>query len=652
MDPQPQFEERSAPKTRDIHRAIVRLIQELEAIDWYHAPIGVVALDAQGHILAWNGAAGEILGVREWEALGTPLVHLFAEFDRAELDRLIARCIATDTRCRPAVFERSGPGGHTQFVEVTATGLRSRTGEPGATVLLQDVTARVSAERARAEAEQRCRNLVQGVDAIVWEADPRTFRFSFVSQHAEDILGYPVPQWLTEPDFWANHLHPDDRGRTLALRRTAADEGRDHELEYRMLAADGREVWVRDRVTVVRGADGEGRQLMGLILDITERKRTEEALARLFKQAADDVRHKDESLAILGHELRTPLGAITNALHVLEHAPGDEGRAARARAIIARQARHLTRLMDELLDVSRIGSGKLTLDPRPVDLNEVVRHSLQSLDERLGERRHDLVFTPDATPVMVHGDPVRLEQVVTNLVENAIKYTPTGGRVTISLRREGRQAVLGVQDTGIGIAAELLPKIFDSFYQVARRAEPDKGGLGLGLTLVRRLVELHGGAVTAHSAGPGQGSEFTVRLPLRPAAGGPRAPEPSMAPAGQRQVLIIEDDADTRQALKNLLELEGYRVEVAEDGPRGLEASRAGAYDAVLIDIALPGLGGYEVAQHLSSRGGRRPYLVALTGYSQPEDRGQAAEAGFDAYMVKPVDPADLSRLLELRLGS
>lgn len=637
-------------RARDVHRAIVRLVQELEAIDWYHAPIGVVALDARGIVLAWNGAAGEILGVREWEVLGSPFLKLFTEAAQPELDRLIALSITTDRRSAPSVFERRAADGQVQFVEVTATGLRGRTGEPGATVLLQDVTARVSAERLRREAERRFRGLVQGVDAIVWEADAATLQFAFASHRAEEILGYPVARWVMEPDFWERHIHPDDRLRAVTARREATTEGRDHTLEYRMLAADGREVWLRDKVTVLCGDDGRATRLLGLMVDITDRKRTEEALARLYRRAEDDVERKEEFLATLAHELRTPLAAITNASQVL--AVDDGAAAARAREVIARQVRHLGRLTHELLDLASAASGKLTLERRSVNLGELVADGVHALADRAAALGHAVHVASGPTPIVVEADPVRLEQIVTNLVDNAIKYTPRGGRIDVTVGGDREHAVLRVRDSGCGIPPEALPRIFDPFYQAPRPPGTGPNGLGLGLTLVRRLVELHGGEITVHSEGPGRGTEFVVRLPRRAPAGATTEGDPGRAASAQRRVLVIDDDADTRDLLSEILGRAGYEPIVAEDGPQGIETCLATRPDAVVIDIALPGLEGYEVARSLRARHRPAPLLIALTGYCRPDEEVRARDAGFDALLVKPVEPERLIALLADALAS
>ena len=500
--------ERSTPRTRDLTRAIVRLIQEFEAIDWYRAPIGVIAVDADGLILAWNKAAETILGVRELDVLATPLVHLFDGKARMDLQRLIAGCVATDSRCEPEIFGRRSPD--IQFVEVTATGLRSRTAEPGATILLQDVTKRVVAERARAEAEQRFRTLVEGLEAIVWEAEPATLRFSFVSKRAEDILGYPVGDWLSDTDFLAAHIHPEDRTRAIAHYHESIAEGRDHEFEYRMLTAEGRHVWLRDQVTVLRDAEGRPTRLFGVMVDISERKRTEEALARLYTRAEENAERKDEFLATLAHELRTPLSAIAAAASAVAHPGASEQKKDDARKIITSQMRHLTSTMEELLQAAGISSATTSLDRRIIDLNEVTESALRVLESHFGGWRHVMSSVPADSPVLVNGDLVRLEQVVRNLVENAVKYTPGGRRITVAVQREGAEGLIRVVDEGIGVPAQVQDRIFEPFYQVSASA----GGLGLGLAVVRRLVELHCGTVSVHSRGEGHGSEFVVRLPL------------------------------------------------------------------------------------------------------------------------------------------
>lgn len=368
-----------------------------------------------------------------------------------------------------------------------------------------------------------------------------------------------------------------------------------------------------------------------------------ERAARTEAEAAN--RAKDEFLAMLGHELRNPLAAITNASQALdEGARADEARR-RLTAIVSRQTQHLSRMVDDLLDVSRASSGKITLSREAVDLRDIAERAVAAFREAGRIARHALEVS--ATSAVVYGDPTRLEQVVWNLLDNALKYTPPGGSVSLTVAGDERAASLAVRDSGVGIAPELLPHIFDLFVQAHRSIDRAEGGLGLGLTLVRRLVELHGGTVIATSDGPGQGSEFIVRLPAL--VGWPAdAPRPADTSAPRpRRVLVVEDNADAREALALLLEGWGHHVEQAGDGLTGLEMARSSPPDVALVDVGLPGIDGYTLAQELrATPEGAAMRLIALTGYSRSSDRERGQEAGFDTYLVKPVDADQLRQVL------
>jgi signal transduction histidine kinase/ActR/RegA family two-component response regulator len=367
----------------------------------------------------------------------------------------------------------------------------------------------------------------------------------------------------------------------------------------------------------------------------------------LLRQKEDNDRRKDEFLAVLGHELRNPLAAIRNAVAVLDHEVEPEVRS-HHRRIIERQSENLARMVDDLLDLSRVTLGKVTLQKRRVDLRELVERAVHELGAAALARRGDLELQIDAEPLEVDGDPVRLEQVIFNLLHNALKYTPAGGVVSVEVReREGR-ACLRVWDTGVGSPAVWLEAIFQPFAQVDFMRQRAQGGLGLGLPLIRHLVELHGGTVIAKSAGVGLGSEFTVSLPLA-ATAETSAPGPVVAPAPvapATRVLVVEDNADGRETLRMLLRILGHQVETAEDGHSGVEKAIAGHPEVALIDIGLPDIDGNEVARRLRQCLGDEPRLVAMTGYGQPEDRARAEAAGFDDFLVKPVDPETLARLL------
>jgi len=364
--------------------------------------------------------------------------------------------------------------------------------------------------------------------------------------------------------------------------------------------------------------------------------------ARAAAEAAN--RAKDEFLALLGHELRNPLGAIMNATRLLDH-PGIAAEdAARARGIIGRQAEHLARLTDDLLDAGRAIMGKIVLELRAVDLSAAVAQALATLRSggRLGQHR----VVEDLQPAWLQADATRLEQIISNLVVNAVKYTPLGGTISLAVRKEGGDAVLRVADNGIGMRGELLSRVFEPFVQGEPGLDRSAGGLGLGLTLVRQLAALHGGSASASSDGPGHGSAFTVRFPAIEPRPQPRRAARTGAAAPGRDILIVEDNADARETLRRLLELQGHRVRVAAEGTSALETLRTAPPEVALVDIGLPGIDGYEIARRVRAGGGPRILLIALTGYGLTEDRRRTAEAGFDLHLVKPVDYEKLNEAL------
>ena len=372
-----------------------------------------------------------------------------------------------------------------------------------------------------------------------------------------------------------------------------------------------------------------------------------EELLRRAQQAraiAEDAnRSKDEFLAMLGHELRNPLGAIANASQLL--ASRDEEMRSHARGVIARQVQHLARMTDDLLDAARAMTGKIVLQRQPLELADAASRALATVraSGRAGNRR----LAQQVTSVWVDADPTRIEQIIGNLLGNALKFTPDAGTIALSVAREGDDAVLRVSDTGIGMSAALASRVFEPFVQGERPLDRSQGGLGIGLTLVRRLAELHGGSADAASDGPGSGSVFTVRLPAIEPPVASRTRPAAAAPARSRDVLIVEDNPDARETLKRMLELEGHRVRVAEDGMAALETVRDAAPEIALIDIGLPRMDGYELARQIRAlHGDKHPYLVAVTGYGLPEDRRRTREAGFDLHLVKPVDSAALAAVL------
>lgn len=389
------------------------------------------------------------------------------------------------------------------------------------------------------------------------------------------------------------------------------------------------------------------RQAEKLSQRTTELTATNRRLVREMEERRDAERKshaKDEFLAMLGHELRNPLSAISSASSLIG-LPGANGETVgRAKQIIQRQSQHLSRIVDDLLDLSRAMSGKILLARKPTDLANLIAGCMETF--RATGRTAGYRFSVDLSPGWVDGDPTRLEQITSNLLDNALKYTPSGGNIDIHLAQEGEDVVLSVRDTGVGIPAELLPQVFDVFVQGAISIDRSQGGLGIGLSLVRRLVELHGGSVSAHSDGSGHGSTFTIRLPRTEPATAQQAPQTTHGDnSGKPSVLLIEDNEDGREMMATMLAAHGFPVDQAADGLQGVAAATAKLPAAALVDIGLPGIDGYEVARRLrkdpATRGIR---LIALTGYGLAEDQRRVLEAGFDQHLVKPVS---MEQLLE-----
>ena len=431
-------------------------------------------------------------------------------------------------------------------------------------------------------------------------------------------------------------VNPSDRDEFKAL--LGAGSGR---RRCSLIGAEGSPFEVSLSLTTTVWANGNRLNL--IVTDLSELLEANRSRVR----AEHDSRTKDEFLAMLGHELRTPLSAISAAVRVIEatHAEGES--ATRAHEVITRQIRHVSELINDLLDVERVISGKIRLHRQTINIADAVRSAVASFtcDAHL-ERTIDVA----TEPAWVDVDAMRLEQVLTNILANAVKYTQPGDRIGVTLRADGCDAVVTVQDTGLGISARLLPFIFDQYVQADRTLDHSQGGLGIGLTLVRRLVELHGRTVAAASAGEGHGSTFTVRLaqvsPARDSTGAKGSPERRAKP---RRVLLIEDSADARDMLRMMLELAGHVVYDAADGPRGLALLNTLRPDAAVIDIGLPGMDGYEIAKRIRQEPhGRSMLLLALSGYDAPHDSAPVPETGFDHHLVKPVDPDQLARLLTI----
>jgi PAS domain S-box-containing protein len=408
--------------------------------------------------------------------------------------------------------------------------------------------------------------------------------------------------------------------------------------------ATGEERWFSTVKVPLVNDDGTCDQVLGVATDITERKRAEEAL-----RSAD--RQKDQFLAMLAHELRNPLAAIASAAQVIRTRLAQGERAERPLEVLERQIRNSARLLDDLLDVSRITRGALHLSKAEVRLDEIVTSAVEAQRPLVETAGHQLTVSLPEEPVLVDADPTRLEQVISNLLNNAAKYTPERGRIAVRVERRDGDALIRVTDDGVGIAPDLLPRIFDTFVQAEQPLARTKGGLGLGLALVRRLVEMHAGSVEARSDGVGKGTEFVVRLPARgssrAAAPAPTSPAPSADGTPSRRVLLVEDNFDAAELMSEYLDSLGHDVSVAHDGPAALETAARVRPQVVLLDIGLPGMDGYEVARRLRASGlSPSPVIIAITGYGQDDDRKRSCDAGFAHHLTKPFEPRILERLL------
>jgi PAS domain S-box-containing protein len=503
-----------------------------------------------------------------------------------------------------------------------------------------DIDDRKQAEEALRQSEARYRDLFENANDAIYTLDLEG-RITSVNRRAEQMFGYGRLELLGRSA--AEFVPPEYLPRMQeALRRKLDDEETPTVYELEIIARDGLRIPLEVSSRLIL-RDGVPAGIQGIARDISERKRVEQTLREAH-------RRKDEFLAILAHELRNPLAPIRNAAEVLKMAGHDGPNTSRALGMIERQAAHMARLVDDLLDVSRIGRGKIHLRKERLDLTALVRLAVEDHRPLLASLPLEVRVDLPEHPLWVLGDATRLSQVVGNLLHNAGKFTDAGGQVFVRLAAEDNQAVLTIRDTGVGMEAGMLARLFEPFSQADRSLDRSRGGLGLGLALVKGLVELHGGNVAASSPGPGLGAAFAIRLPLVSAPVQAHSSPPSIGPAGRGlRILVIEDNLDAAESLRMLLELKGHEVDVVYAGQAGLDRARKVRPDLVLCDIGLPGgMDGYAVARAL--RGDEQlagVVLIALTGYGQEEDRRRATEAGFDRHLTKPVDPADLTRFLD-----
>ncbi|MDB5854780.1 MAG: hypothetical protein JWR22_2821 [Herminiimonas sp.] len=503
-----------------------------------------------------------------------------------------------------------------------------------------DATERYLAQQALTASQQR---LQEGLDAArmtVWNWNVLTGQMTF-SENAATVLG---AVWGTIQEAWAC-VHPEDFERLDSARQAAMAECGEYRTEVRFIRPDdGNIVWTQLSGKVICDEGGNAVAIRGITLDISARKVAEEKLLE-----AD--RRKNEFLAMLAHELRNPLAPISSAAEVLNLMESTEPRITKTAQIIARQVDTMSNLIEELLDVARVTTGRVSLHEDTFDITEVISQSVEQATPSIKSRQHAFNVQVLLRPVQIVGDLKRLVQAITNLLQNAAKFTPDGGTIVLRAEELGQEIVISVADNGIGIEGYLLPHVFDLFTQAKRTSDRAQGGLGLGLALVKNLVELHGGRVAAESNGLGKGCNFTIFLPIHRAAGGghlERSEIPrSVSPVRRLRLLVVDDNIDAANAMGMLLESAGHHVVIENDPTAALEQIRTGSFDACLLDIGMPELDGYEVARRIRAmRQGAGLTLVAVSGYGQQSDKDAAIAAGFDSYLVKPATLALLLRLL------
>jgi PAS domain S-box-containing protein len=624
-----------------------------------HSPIGHYLLSPtpEATILAVNDSFLKASGRTREELVGVSLFVAFprnpddpADTGETVLRRSLARVVATGQPDRlpaqrypiPVVLPNGATGFEERFWSAVSTPIF---GDDGTIVCIlhttSDVTEQVRSEAALRESETRYRALANATADVVYRMSP-----DWSQLRQLDGRGY-LKDTADASRYWLDDYIPaEDQARIHHAIAEAIRTKSTFELEHRVRRLDGSVGWTYSRAVPMLDARGAIHEWIGAASDITERKLAEEKLR-------ESDRRKDEFLAMLAHELRNPLAPVGAAAALLQRARLDEGLVRKTSEIIGRQVAHMTALIDDLLDVSRVTRGQVELDEAALDMRAIVADAVEQVMPLVRTRHQQLDVDVPAQSMPVMGDAKRLVQILANLLNNAAKYTQEGGRLRLAAAVRDGDVIVDVIDNGIGMAPELVARAFDLFAQAERTSDRASGGLGLGLALVRSLVELHGGTVSCESAGPGRGSRFTVTLPLLAQEAAPDALYDGAHAAARESslsIMVVDDNVDAAETLGLLLEASGHRVSIEHDPQRALERARTEAPQVCLLDIGLPGMDGYELARHLRAQPAtRHAFLVAITGYGQDSDRRLAAEAGFDRHLVKPIDLDKLQDVLASR---
>ena len=600
----------------------------------------VLVCDLSNRIVFWNAAAERVYGWPSRDAVGQDVHALLHTRLPAPLDAIQAELFAAGEW--RGEFRRMRADG--SDVVLAGHWLLHGEGQAPPSAILEiatDVTAARASEAAVREVEQRFVRFMQFLPGLAWIKDLQG-RYVYANDAAlqafhttrDALYGHTDDDVFPPPaaaQFKENDRRAIESGSGVQMIETLPDGPR---LRHSIVSK-----------FMIPATAGGPSLVGGIAIDITDRLGAEEALQR-------EARHKDEFLAMLAHELRNPLAPIANALQIVKQQAQSDQIGQTFQDVALRQVEHMSRLLDDLLDVGRIGQGRIELRKEPVDIGALVTRTVEATLPLFENQRHELKVSLPRGAVWVLGDPTRLEQILTNLLNNAAKYTDPGGGVWLTAERDAGEITLRVRDTGVGIPSDLAPRVFDLFMQVERRLDRSRGGIGVGLTLVKRLTELHGGRVEARSDGPGKGSEFTVRLPVlvEGISGATPARKATARPAfPSRRILVVDDNQDSASSLGMLLKLNGQDVRVVFDGPAALTMAEAFLPQLVLLDIGMPGMDGFEVAKRLrASAPLAHTRIVALTGWGREEDRRRTRESGFDEHLTKPVRMEALHTLLSM----
>jgi PAS domain S-box-containing protein len=612
----------------------------------------VMATDDQGRVVFLNPIAANLTGWTEDEAKGQPLTTVFQivnEHTRKTVEnpalRALKEGVIVGLANHTILIAKDGTE---RPIDDSAAPIRSADGKvSGAVLVFRDITERRKAQDTIRQSEERLRQAQQVANIGTFEWNIQT-GINIWTPELEAMYGLKPGEFAGTQKAWEQLIHPEDRAATIERARAALETG-SFQAEWRVVWSDGSIHWLAGRASVFRDSEGKPLRLLGVNIDITARKEAEDELRRVAAELSEAGRRKDEFLATLAHELRNPLAPLRNGLHIMRLAGDRPEAVAETRTMMERQLTQMVRLVDDLLDVSRISRGKVELRKERLPLASVIQSALETSGPIMYAAGHELTTELPKEPIFVNADLTRLSQVFANLLNNAAKYTERGGHVWLSAVKEDGEVVVTVRDTGIGIPVEMLPRVFDMFTQIDRTLARSQGGLGIGLTLSKRLVELHEGTIEARSEGERKGTTFIVRLPIV-AVGEATRPtfNPVAAPSTKpsRRILVADDNVDAAESLARMLQMMGNDVRTANDGAEAIEVADAFKPDFVFLDIGMPKLNGYEACRQLKVMPWTKSTtFVALTGWGQEDDKRKSREAGFDQHLTKPVDYSTIEKL-------